>query len=218
MVIEKNREHGNDILLCFIDYKKAFDMVSHEVMWETMLEMGFARHLVDLIRSMYEHQRAAVKTTHGLTDWFDIGQVKQACVKVNDETIENVSSFVYLGALFKDNYDDSKEVKRRLATAKNAMVSLSNIWKDKAISISTKKRLLQSLVFPIATYGSEWHILRSDHLEKDLLTGSVYGKRRKGRPKTRLSDNIRHISGMSFVAMFRLAQDRAKWRATAVHS
>ena len=32
MVIEKNREYGNNLLLCFIDYSKAFDMVSHNVL------------------------------------------------------------------------------------------------------------------------------------------------------------------------------------------
>ena len=30
LIIEKNREYGRGIFLCFIDYSKAFDMVSHE--------------------------------------------------------------------------------------------------------------------------------------------------------------------------------------------
>ena len=44
----------------------------------------------------------------------------------------------------------------------------------------------------------------------------MYGNRKRGRPKTRISDNIKEISGKSFVDLFRLAQDRRKWRATAV--
>ena len=39
MVIEKNRECGKNIYLCFIDYRKAFDMVCHELLWKGMLKM-----------------------------------------------------------------------------------------------------------------------------------------------------------------------------------
>ena len=66
-----------------------------------------------------------------------------------------MKDFVYLGAMITENYDDSKEIKRRITIAKNAMISLVKIWKDRAISITTKKRLPTSLVFSIATYGSE---------------------------------------------------------------
>ena len=54
------------------------------------------------------------------------------CVQVNGENIENVVNIVYLGSMFTNNHDDSKEIKRRLCIARNAMVSLINIWKDKA--------------------------------------------------------------------------------------
>ena len=81
LIIEKNREFGNDIFLCFIDYSKAFDMVSHEILWITMKRMGFSLHIIDLIRSLYSKEKAAVRTTHGLTDWFDIEQgVRQGCI------------------------------------------------------------------------------------------------------------------------------------------
>ena len=53
MVIEKNREYGKNLYSCFIDYRKAFDMVSHELLWKGMLEMGFSSHIVDLIKSLY---------------------------------------------------------------------------------------------------------------------------------------------------------------------
>ena len=43
------------------------------------------------------------------------------------------------------------------------MISLTQIWKDKGISTGTKKRLLWSLVFSIASYDSEcWVLKKSD--------------------------------------------------------
>ena len=48
--------------------------------------------------------------------------VNQAPIEVNN-TIEEVDHFVYLGAVSINNYDDSKEIKRRLCIARSAMVS-----------------------------------------------------------------------------------------------
>ena len=46
------------------------------------------------------------------------------------------------------------------------MVSLTKIWKAKSISLRTKKRLLQSLVFSIASYGSECWVLKKGDKKK----------------------------------------------------
>ena len=84
-------------------------------------------------------------------------------ITVNNKRNENVKEFIYLGTLITSNCDDTKEIRRRLCIAKNAVISLTQIWKDKGISIGTKKRLLKSLVFSIAIYGSEcWVLKRSD--------------------------------------------------------
>ena len=43
------------------------------------------------------------------------------------------------------------------------MISLTSIWKDKGMSVTTKKRLLSSLVFSIVSYGSEcWVLTETD--------------------------------------------------------
>ncbi|XP_042872007.1 uncharacterized protein LOC122253201 [Penaeus japonicus] len=41
-------------------------------------------------------------------------------IKINNEYIQNVKQFTYLGVVFTDNYDDTIEIKRRLAIARNA--------------------------------------------------------------------------------------------------
>ena len=49
-------------------------------------------------------------------------------ITLNDnEKIENVREIVYLGSSIMDNYDDTKEIKRRLCIARNAMVLLTKI-------------------------------------------------------------------------------------------
>ena len=70
MLLEKNREVGTDVYLCFIHYRKAFDTVVQEVLWNVMTDMGFPIHIIDLIRNLYIPQKAAIRTTHGMTDFF----------------------------------------------------------------------------------------------------------------------------------------------------
>ena len=62
------------------------------------------------------------------------------------------------------------------------------------------------------------HILRRKDITSDLLLEMVNGTRGRGRPKARYSDNIKEISGgRSTIQLYRIAQDRRKWRATAVY-
>ena len=51
-------------------------------------------------------------------------EVNNTNIKINNEPVENAKEFTYLGAVFTDNYDDSIEIKKRLAVAKNAAVTL----------------------------------------------------------------------------------------------
>ncbi|MCT5353382.1 hypothetical protein LZK34_32670 [Pseudomonas aeruginosa] len=81
-------------------------------------------------------------------------------VTINGMIVENVKEFTYLGAVLTNTYDDSPEIKRRITIAKNATIALNNIWKDRSITLRTKLRLLNSLVFPIASYGSECWVLK----------------------------------------------------------
>jgi len=61
------------------------------------------------------------------------------------------------------------------------------------------------------------HVFRKGDICTDLLIGAVYGKRGKGRPKTRYCDNIREFGGnQSCSDLYRLAQNREAWRAAAV--
>ena len=61
------------------------------------------------------------------------------CIQVNGENIENVVNFVYFGSMFTNKHDDSKEIRRRLCIARNAMVSPHQHLERKAISKETKK-------------------------------------------------------------------------------
>ena len=72
MVLEKNRERGNDVFLCFIDYSKAFDTVAHDILWNDVHKIGSPTHIILLIKALYEQQKAAVRTSYGSTEWFEI--------------------------------------------------------------------------------------------------------------------------------------------------
>ena len=80
-IMEKCRGHNIPLYMCFIDYSKAFDCVSHGQIWNIMRTMGFPEHLMSLIYKLYGNQESAVRTGAGITEWFKVGRgVRQGCI------------------------------------------------------------------------------------------------------------------------------------------
>ena len=80
-IIKKAREFQKNIYFCFIDSAKAFDCVDHNKLWKILKEMGIPDHLICLLRNLYAGQEATVRTGHGKTDVFQIGNgVRQGCI------------------------------------------------------------------------------------------------------------------------------------------
>ena len=79
-IIRKAREFWKNIYFSFIDYAKAFDCVDHNKLWKILKGMGIPDHLTCLLRTLYAGQEATVRTGHGTTERFQIGEgVHQVC-------------------------------------------------------------------------------------------------------------------------------------------
>ena len=75
-------------------------------------------------------------------------------IKVNGQKLETVLSFKYLGSVI--TYEGSKpEILSRIAQTTAALTRLKPVWIDKSISLSSKIRLMRSLVTSIFLYACE---------------------------------------------------------------
>ena len=81
IMIEKLIETKETAFIIFIDYSKAFDNVSHNQLFNIMIQMGFSTHLVYLIQSLYVKQEARIQLNNWHTEPFSIGKgVRQGCI------------------------------------------------------------------------------------------------------------------------------------------
>lgn len=80
-IIEKSREFNSPVILCFIDYTKAFDCVQWDHLWFVLLEMGVPEHLVALIQSLYTENRSFVRIGTEYSNMFQTKKgVRQGCI------------------------------------------------------------------------------------------------------------------------------------------
>ena len=79
--MEKAKEFQQNIYVCFIDYAGVFDCVDDNKLWKILKEMGIPDHLTCFLRTVHAGQEATVRTRHGTTDWFKIGNsVHEGCI------------------------------------------------------------------------------------------------------------------------------------------
>ena len=89
---------------------------------------------------------------------------------LDDEKIDEVDEFNYLGSLITKDGSCKKEVRRRLALARTTTLNLAAIWKSRGISTSLKTRLLRATAFAVASYGCEsWVTSKSDRERIDAF-------------------------------------------------
>ena len=75
-------------------------------------------------------------------------------IKVNGQKLETVTSFKYLGSVITDE-GSKPELLCMIAQATAALTRLKPVWNDKSISLSSKIRLMRSLVTSIFLYACE---------------------------------------------------------------
>ena len=57
-----------------IYYGRAFEIVSHNVLWSVMASMGYPTHIIEMIKQLYSQRKAAVRMFYGLTDCLTVEQ------------------------------------------------------------------------------------------------------------------------------------------------
>lgn len=79
-IIEKCREFNISMLMCFVDYSKAFDCVRWECLWTILTEMGVPEHLVVLIANLYQNGSTVVKVNVLSKPFKPQKGVRQGCI------------------------------------------------------------------------------------------------------------------------------------------
>ena len=84
--------------------------------------------------------------------------------------METVADYIFLGSKITEDGDCSHEIKRHLLLGKKVVTNLDSILKSRAITLSTKVRLVKAMVFPVVMYGCEsWTIEKAEHQRIDAF-------------------------------------------------
>ena len=83
--------------------------------------------------------------------------------QIDEEAVETVADFIFLGSKITADGDCSPEIKRHLLLGRKAMTNLDSILKSKDITLLTKVYLVKAMVFPVVMYGCEsWTVKKAE--------------------------------------------------------
>ena len=83
-------------------------------------------------------QKTKIMASGPMTSW-----------QIDGETVETVSDFILGGSKITADCDCSHEIKRHLLLGRKVMTSLDSIFKSRGITLPTKVRLVNTMVFPV---------------------------------------------------------------------
>ena len=90
--------------------------------------------------------------------------------EIDEETVETVSDFIFLGSKITADGDCSHEIKRCLLLGRKVMTNLDSILKSRDSILPTKVHLVKAMVFPVVKYGCEsWTIKKAERRRTDAF-------------------------------------------------
>ena len=104
-------------------------------------------------------QKTKIMASGPITSW-----------QIDGETMETVTEFIFLGSKITEDGDCSHKIKRCLLLGKKTMTNLDSMLKSRDITLSTKARLVKTMVFPVVMYrGKSWTIKKAEHQRIDAF-------------------------------------------------
>ena len=83
-------------------------------------------------------QKTKIRASGPITSW-----------QIDEETVETVSDFIFLGSKITTDGNRSHEIKRRLLLGRKVMTNLDSIFKSRDITFPTKFCQVKAMVFQV---------------------------------------------------------------------
>ena len=97
-------------------------------------------------------QKTKITASGPITSW-----------EIDEDTMETVSDFIFLGSKITADGDCSHEIRRHLLLGRKVMTNLDSILRSRDITLLTKVHLVKAMVFPVVMYRCEsWTIKRAE--------------------------------------------------------
>ena len=97
-------------------------------------------------------QKTKIMASGTITSW-----------QIDEETMDTVTNFIFLGSKITADGDCSHEIKRRLLLGRKVTTNLNSILKSRDIALLTKVHLVKAMVFPVVMYGGEsWTVKKTE--------------------------------------------------------
>ena len=97
-------------------------------------------------------QKTKIMASGPITSW-----------QIEEETMETVSDFIFLGSTITADGDCSHEIKRRLLLGRKGMTNLDSILRNRDTTLLTKVWIVKAMVFPVVMYGCKrWTLKKAE--------------------------------------------------------
>ena len=83
-------------------------------------------------------------------------------MRIDGETVETVSDFIFWAPKITADGDCSHKIKRRLLLGRKVMTNLDSIFKSSDITLPAKVHLVKAVVFPVVMYGCKSLTVKKD--------------------------------------------------------
>ena len=110
-------------------------------------------------------QKTKVMASSPITSW-----------KIDGETMETVTDFIFFGSKIIADGDCSHEIKRRLLLGRKVMINLDSVLKSREITLLTKVHLVKAMVFPVVMDGCESWTIKKAELQRLMLLNCGVGE------------------------------------------
>ena len=136
---------------------------------DTTLMAESEEELKSLMRKVkQESEKVALKLNIQKTKIMASGPITSW--QIDEEKMETVTDFIFLGFKITEDGDCSHAIKRHLPLGRKAMMNIDSVFKSRAINLLTKVHLVKAMVFPVVMHGCEsWTIKKVEHQRIDAF-------------------------------------------------
>ena len=117
---------------------------------DSQVGIKMVRYNINNLGNVDENEKVGLKLNIQKTKTMASGSITSW--QIEEERVEAVTDFIFLGSKITADSDCSHEIKRCLFLGKKSMINLDSILKVRDITLPTKVCIAKAMVFPVVVW------------------------------------------------------------------